>query len=75
VPENLYRSKKMVNELGLGYEKIDACPNHCMLYYKENSDKNVYSVCKEPRFKPKTSTNKKDVPCSILRYFPLVPRL
>ncbi|XP_027933729.1 uncharacterized protein LOC114189213 [Vigna unguiculata] len=75
LPENLCRSKKMVSELGLGYEKIDACPNHCMLYYKENSDKKVCSICKEPRFKMKTSTNKKDVPCSILRYFPLVPRL
>jgi len=38
LPENLYSSKKMVNELGLGYEKINAYPNHCMLYYKENSE-------------------------------------
>ena len=47
LPENLYKSKRMVSELGLGYEKIDACPNHCMLYYKENSDKNVCLACKE----------------------------
>ncbi|RDX61224.1 hypothetical protein CR513_60565, partial [Mucuna pruriens] len=29
---------KIVNDLCLGYEKIDACPNHCMLYDKENKD-------------------------------------
>lgn len=52
----------MVNELGLGYKKIDACPYHCMLYYKENSDKNECLVCKESRFKSKASTNQKDVP-------------
>ena len=75
LPENLYRSKRMVSELGLGYEKIDACPNHCMLYYKENSDKNVCLVCKESRFKPKTTTKNKDVPYLVLRYFPIIPRL
>lgn len=46
--ENVYRSKRMVNELGLGYEKIDTCPNHCMLYYKENIDNNIYLVCESP---------------------------
>ena len=75
LPENLYKSKRMVSELGLAYEKIDACPNRCMLYYKENSDKNVCLVCKEPRFKPKTTTQHKDVPYSVLRYFPIIPRL
>jgi len=80
LPENFYRSKKMVNELGLGYEKIDACPNHCMLYDRENKDPKVCSaclVCRHPRFKPKAgcSVKEKDVPFSVLRYFPIIPRL
>ncbi|KAK3039560.1 hypothetical protein RJ639_027704 [Escallonia herrerae] len=28
-----------IKSLGLGYEKIDACPNDCMLYWKENATK------------------------------------
>lgn len=26
-------AKKLTKELGLGYEKIDACPNDCMIYW------------------------------------------
>ncbi|KAK2455713.1 hypothetical protein QL285_003139 [Trifolium repens] len=68
--ENFYRSKKMVKDLGLGYEKIDACPNHCMLYERENKDPKVCSaclVCNHPRFKPKVgcSMKGKDVPFSM----------
>ncbi|XP_072076225.1 uncharacterized protein [Arachis hypogaea] len=43
--EDFYRSKTMIQELRLGYDKIDACPNHCMLYYKETSDKTSYAAC------------------------------
>lgn len=32
LPESFYHTKKLINELGLKYEKIDACPNDCMLY-------------------------------------------
>ncbi|XP_057739900.1 uncharacterized protein LOC130957009 [Arachis stenosperma] len=81
LPEDFYRSKTMIQELGLGYEKIDACPNHCMLYYRETSDKISYvacTTCGHPRFKPKggdTANSNRDVPYSILRYFPITPRL
>ncbi|XP_072081023.1 uncharacterized protein [Arachis hypogaea] len=81
LPEDFYRSKTMIQELGLGYEKIDICPNHCMLYYKETSDKTSYvacTMCGHPRFKPKagdTSNSSRDVPYSILRYFPITARL
>jgi hypothetical protein len=78
--ENFYRSKKMLAELVLRYEKIDSCPNHCMLYDRENKDPNVCSaclVCGHPRFKPKVgcSAKGKNVPFSMLRYFPIIPRL
>lgn len=35
LPKNFYRTKKMMRELGLGYQKIHACQNNCMLFYKE----------------------------------------
>ncbi|KAK2420664.1 hypothetical protein QL285_031368 [Trifolium repens] len=73
LPENFYRSKKMVKDLGLGYEKIDACPNHCMLYDRENKDPKVCSaclVCNHPRFKPK-ARNKAKVEGSICEAYNL----
>ncbi|XP_071688802.1 uncharacterized protein [Rutidosis leptorrhynchoides] len=39
IPKSLYELRKIIRDLGLGYEKIDACPNDCMLYWKENKDK------------------------------------
>jgi hypothetical protein len=32
VPKDMYRSKKIMFALGLKYEKIDVCPNNCMLF-------------------------------------------
>jgi hypothetical protein len=29
--ENFYAAKSMMKPLGLGYQKIDICPNFCML--------------------------------------------
>jgi len=36
--ENFYTAKSMMKPLGLGYQKIDMCPNFCMLYYLENAE-------------------------------------
>src|SRR5262249_19592059 len=77
LPENYYRAKKMVHELGLGFMKIDVCPNHCLLYYKEDAEKTCCDICGHSRFKPRRGDNvkQKDVPHKVLRYFPLTPRL
>ena len=32
IPITFYEAKKILNRLGLNYEKIDACPNDRMLY-------------------------------------------
>ena len=32
IPTTFYEAKKIINRLGLNYQKIDACPNDCMLY-------------------------------------------
>ncbi|XP_049397294.1 uncharacterized protein LOC125861439 [Solanum stenotomum] len=32
-----YEAKKIIQELGLSYKKIDACTNDCMLYWKDDS--------------------------------------
>ncbi|XP_021840141.2 uncharacterized protein [Spinacia oleracea] len=85
-PSSFYYSKKMIKDLGLGYEKIDACPNNCMLYWGEFLEKDKCHVCGTSRWaKTKgkggitsdqgTNTYKKGVPAKVMRYFPLIPRL
>ncbi|XP_049381430.1 uncharacterized protein LOC125846002 [Solanum stenotomum] len=37
LPSSYYEAKKIIKELGLSYDKIDACTNDCMLYWKEDS--------------------------------------
>ena len=64
---NFYASKKMMKELGMGYEKIDACRNNCLIFYKEDQLKSSYDVYSESRFKPrKEDRNQKDIPYKVL---------
>ena len=65
LPENYYRATKMINELGLGYVKIDACLNHCMLYYKTDVDKSTYFICHHDIFKPKRGGHSKKKRCTL----------
>ncbi|XP_060960875.1 uncharacterized protein LOC115723900 [Cannabis sativa] len=64
LPDSFYETKKLINALGLNYEKIDACKNDCMLYRKEHVNDTEYQVCSTPRSEAK-----------VLRHFPLIPRL
>ncbi|XP_012838845.1 PREDICTED: uncharacterized protein LOC105959319 [Erythranthe guttata] len=77
LPTDFYKTKKMVRNLGLGYKKIDVCVNECILYFKENQDLKVCSVCGHSRYKPRKRGNEKqkEISYKILRYFPLTPRL
>jgi hypothetical protein len=37
LPKSMYetkKNKKYLRDLGLGYEKIPTCRNHCMLFWK-----------------------------------------
>ncbi|CAN6547389.1 unnamed protein product [Malus baccata var. baccata] len=71
-------AKKIVAELGLHYEKIDACKNDCIIYYKEHANATQCPTCKLSRWRTQEKGNKKKgkkVPWKILRYFPLTPRL
>ncbi|CAN6692867.1 unnamed protein product [Malus baccata var. baccata] len=38
LPESCYKAKKLINDLGLTYVKIDACPNNCMIYWKDTAE-------------------------------------
>jgi hypothetical protein len=73
--ENFYTAKSMMKPLGLGYQKIDMCPNFCMLYYLKNAELTKCMTCGHSRYKPRTSRGKTLVAYKKLRYFPITPQL
>jgi hypothetical protein len=36
--KDMHQSKKLLSGLSIEYEKIDACKDNCMLFYKEHKD-------------------------------------
>jgi hypothetical protein len=50
VSKDMYQSKKMMSALGLKYEKIDVCPNNCMLFWKEHANEKKCLECYQSRF-------------------------
>ena len=74
--ESFYASKKMVKKLGMGYERIDAYLNDCMLFYKEDQLKSSCDVCGESRFKPRQEgRSQKDILYKIFLYLFLTSKL
>jgi hypothetical protein len=79
LPPNLYEAKKFLKALSMPYEKIDVCPNNCMLFRKENMGKDHCDKCGECRNVEVQSSDgqKKQLPIAkkVLRYLPFIPRL
>jgi hypothetical protein len=79
VPKDMYQSKKIMSALGLKYEKIDVCPDNCMLFWKEHANEKKCLECDQSRFiKVVTQDGEKvimEVTQKQLRYFPITPRL
>ena len=76
IPTTFYEAKKIINRLGLNYQKIDACPNDCMLYWGDDASKENCKRCHTLRYKTIQKRKKqKKKPAKILKYFPLKPRL
>jgi len=83
IPESFNKTKAMISDLGLDYKKIHACPKDCMLFWKENENLDVCSICKSSRWKEFAKDNSEvdepkyehKVPVKVFRHFPLIPRL
>ncbi|KAH7834062.1 hypothetical protein Vadar_012374 [Vaccinium darrowii] len=45
LPKDCYEAKKIIKDLGLNYEKIHACPNDCMLFWKEHANDDFCKCC------------------------------
>jgi hypothetical protein len=50
-PTSTYGAKKLICPMSLGVDKIQACPNHCILYRKENEFNTKCPVCGVSRYK------------------------
>ncbi|KAK9206706.1 hypothetical protein WN943_016985 [Citrus x changshan-huyou] len=70
------RQKKTLNALGMEYEKIHACPNDCILYWKDYKDLTSCPTCGLSRWKVIKNSEKlkSGVPAKVLWYFPPIPR-
>ncbi|KAL0401503.1 UNVERIFIED_CONTAM: hypothetical protein Slati_4180200 [Sesamum latifolium] len=72
-PDGYYNTKKLIKDLGLPMEKIDAYKNGCMLYWKDDIDLDYCKFCGEARYKPtvERNLNRKKTPYAMLRYLPI----
>ena len=79
MPKDLYQSKKMLAGLGMNYEKIDACEDNCMLFWKENKDDTHCIYCGKSRYVEVTDDDGEIVTTKVavkqLRYMPITQRL
>ncbi|XP_042967343.1 uncharacterized protein LOC122300620 [Carya illinoinensis] len=74
LPQSYEESRSLERGLGFKYHKIHACPNDCILFWKENADKNVCPICNASRWMSNTHGTRV-LPQKVLRHFPLKPRL
>ncbi|CAL2244725.1 unnamed protein product [Prunus armeniaca] len=75
LPKDHKHAQRVLNGLGLGYEKLHACKNNCMLFYKEHESLNTCPTCNESRFKMTSQNRTTKIPQKVMRYLPLKPRL
>ncbi|XP_004298283.1 PREDICTED: uncharacterized protein LOC101305844 [Fragaria vesca subsp. vesca] len=75
LPSSHYKAKKILNDLGLGYVKIEACKNNCVMFYGDYKDAFKCPKCNASRWEDTLSPKGKRVPMKVLRYFPLTRRL
>jgi len=74
IPNSYYEAKKIIQELGLGYTKIDACNNDCILYWREYANSQSCPKGNTSRWKSERPRGKK-IAHKVLRHFPVKPRL
>ncbi|XP_031091096.1 uncharacterized protein LOC115996097 [Ipomoea triloba] len=78
LPHSTYEAKKLLCPLGMDIERIHACPNDCILYWKEYKDLHVCPKCGTSCYKRKNVDDvcegKKCPPAKVLWYLPVIPR-
>ncbi|XP_026418262.1 uncharacterized protein LOC113313683 [Papaver somniferum] len=78
LPSKYTEMKLIMIGLGMKCKAIHACPNHCILYYKEHENATSCPQCKSPRFKVKQGKfgpKQTKEPFLVLRHFRVGERL
>src|SRR4051812_19538574 len=79
IPDSFYETKKLIRGLGCDYNKIDACENDCMLFWKHDKNLDACKICKVSRWKSRAHSSRenqrKKTPKKVRRHFSLIPRL
>ncbi|XP_068338900.1 uncharacterized protein [Pyrus communis] len=79
LPNNVMSTKGLLKNFMLPHQKIHACENDCMLYWKHNSGLDACQTCGVSRYTTEVDetsrSSKKRIPRKVLRYFPITPRL
>ncbi|CAL2237922.1 unnamed protein product [Prunus armeniaca] len=75
LPKDYKHAQRVLNGLELGYEKIHACKNNCMLFYKEHESLDTCPICNESMFKMTSQNRTTKIPQKVMCYLPLKPRL
>ncbi|XP_062116190.1 uncharacterized protein LOC133830269 [Humulus lupulus] len=74
IPQSYYDAKKMLRDLGLGYETIHVCEYDCALFWKEIKNAERCPICGHERYKFQGTKGNK-IPHKKMQYFPITPRL
>ncbi|KAL6189593.1 hypothetical protein ACLB2K_040980 [Fragaria x ananassa] len=70
LPANFYQTKKLVTALALPWEKINVCPNDCMLFWKLDKKLRNCKHCGASRYKSKIVSGRRiRVADKVLRYY------
>jgi hypothetical protein len=79
MPNDMYQSKKLLEGLGMEYDKIDVCQDNCMLFWKEHGREQKCLKCGKSRYVELVNEDGEKVVTKFahkqLRYMPLTPRV
>jgi hypothetical protein len=68
---NTYEAKKYLRDMGLGYEKILAHRNDCMLFWNGNKELDSCIVCEKSKWKDEIHLDKDGQPISSSKKCPV----
>ncbi|WVZ64583.1 hypothetical protein U9M48_014079 [Paspalum notatum var. saurae] len=78
LPNDMYQCKRLTKALGMGYEKIDMCPDGCMLFCDDHVYKKKCLKCGKGRYVKVVNEDGDHVTTHVaqkqLRSFPMAPR-
>ena len=81
LPDSFKKMQSIIKQLGLGYEKIDACLNDWVPFWKHKAELNTCPECNALWHKTTDNgaimklASSDPIPAKVLHHFPLIPRV